>query len=776
MAHLDTNSKSEIEQNQRLLNSHAIVSVTDKHGNITYINDQFCEITGYKKDEIIGRNHRQMKSDQHSSEFYSDLWQTISSGQIWSGKICNYKKNGEYYWVETTIAPFLNYEGIPYKYVSYRTDITEVKKQEQLHRDLLNTLAEGLHGLDQNGICTFVNPAAEKMLGYNEEELIGQCLHDLIHYEREDGSLLLKSDCNVFKALQDEQECRQRKDWFIRKDGSKFPIELTIVPRYDHGHFVGALLSYHDITNRKIADDKLRQNEERLSVAIEGANDGIWDWNITNDEMQFSQLYAEMLGYDQQELLPHVNTWIKSVHPDDLKRAQANLQNYLNGKIKKYEIELRMKCKDGSWKWILCRGKAIYNDFEKKPTRMTGIHTDISGHKDMEQKLQQAKEYAEKANQAKSEFLSSMSHELRTPLNAIMGFSQLLLADHQRPLVDCQENSVNHILDGGKHLLSLINEVLELSAIESGKLKLDIKSISLNRVVDDAISLTFTLAEQKNIEIKTLTDAEIFVHADKTKLLQILLNLISNGIKYNRDGGSVSINWFMTKSNLVQVNIIDTGIGISDADQQQLFSAFNRLGQETSDIEGTGVGLVVTKGLVELMDGHIGFESKAEEGSTFWFELPISLQTTMDINSGDSSLSHIDADSFNFETTAMKHVLYVEDNQVDTEVMQTYLNMFEHVQLHIAETAELGLEMMAHHSFDLILMDINLPKIDGITLSKRVKLNKGFQHLPIIAITANAMHQDVDKTDNVFDAYITKPIAFSILTDELNKHLEIKTS
>jgi two-component system sensor histidine kinase/response regulator len=772
MAHQNIDSIGELEQNQRLLNNHAIVSMADKHGNITYVNDKFCDITGYKKNEIIGRNHRQLKSDQHSDEFYRELWQTISTGQTWSGKICNCKKNGEYYWVQTTIAPFLDSEGVPYKYVSYRTDITEVKKQEQIHRDLLNSMAEGIHGLDKNGICTFVNPAAARMLGYEEEELIGQRLHDLIHYKGEDGSLLLESDCNVFKTIKDQRNRRQCDDWFIRKDGSGFPIELTIAPRYEHGHFVGALLSYHDITSRKIAEDKLKQSEERLSVAIEGANDGIWDWNITSGEVQFSQLYAEMLGYKQQELIPHVNTWIESVHPDDLGRVQTNLQNYLNGKTQKYEIEFRLKCKDGSWKWILSRGKTIFKNFDIEPTRMTGIHTDISSRKEMEQELQQAKEYAEKANKAKSEFLSAMSHELRTPLNAIMGFSQLLLSEPKNPLIDSQKNSVNHILNGGKHLLSLINEVLELSAIESGKLELSMESISINQTVDDVISLARTLAKQQNIEIQSLTNTEIFVHADKTKLTQVLLNLISNAIKYNRDGGSVSIDWFVTKSNRVQINITDTGIGISFANQQQLFSAFNRLGQELSDIEGCGIGLVVTKGLVELMGGFIGFESQAGKGSTFWFELPIYIQKNVEIHYDDLSLTQsVETGFFNFGTKEMRHILYVEDNQANSEFMQTYFERIENVHLHIAETAELGLKKLATHGFDLILMDINLPGVDGITLTKKMKAQQDSQHLPIIAITANAMPQDIEKNNEVFDAYITKPIDLSILTDALQKHL-----
>jgi signal transduction histidine kinase len=380
---------------------------------------------------------------------------------------------------------------------------------------------------------------------------------------------------------------------------------------------------------------------------------------------------------------------------------------------------------------------------------------------------------ADRANHAKSEFLSSMSHELRTPLNAILGFTQLLENDTDSPLNDEQKTNMRYIADGGKHLLSLINQVLELSAIEAGKSELSIEAIHLRHSIDNAIQLVSTIAEEADITLQVVVGPDLYINADITKLQQIILNLLSNAIKYNKKGGAVSIEWDVTDNDFIRVKISDTGIGIAEQNQHKVFDAFNRLGQETSNIEGAGIGLVVTKNLLELMGGSISFDSKENEGTTFWFELPLTKTNIEDNHTViETDIPNLFAHQKEPNLTGTKNILYVEDNPANQNLMQAYFDKWPaKVTLRTAETAESALKFLAEKQFDLILMDIHLPGQSGKELTQRLRNHDELKHLPIIAITAAAMKNDLSLMNDLFDVYITKPVDFVYLTEVLQKYL-----
>jgi PAS domain S-box-containing protein len=885
---------------QDALNAHVVVSVSDIEGNFTYVNDKFCQISGYEREELLGQNHRILKSGQHSPAFYKEIWQTISSGEIWTGEVCNCKKNGDYYWLKSTVIPYLDDQGVPYKYVAYRTDVTTIKVQEQTQLDLLNTMGEGVFGLDIDGNCTFINRSALTMLGYEPEEIIGQYLHKKIHCYTEDGSPTIESKCIIFQALH-EQIAHSRDSWFQNKNGLGFNVSLIVTPRYEHAKFSGVLVCFHDISqrkkieselkisaerfrlsqiaadignwdwdiktgelfwsdriaplfgyeeggletsydnflkvihpddktmvqeaiqsaieheesyeiehrviwpdgsvhwllelgsvyrdvegnaekmlgtvmnihNRKVSELKLKHSQERLSIAIEGAGDGVWDWDLTTNVVHFSELYAKMLGYTVEEMSPELGTWIHSVHPEDWPRVQTTLQYYLENRLSRYETEFRLRCKDGSWKWVLSRGKVVSFDAENNPIRMTGIQTDIDMRKRMESELIKAKLAAEAASIAKSEFLSSISHELRTPLNAVIGFSQVLEEDTSSPLTEDQRDSLKHISKGGYHLLALIDDVLELAKIETSSVSVVEERVVFSQVMEECLPILHNLAIDKNVEIMVKDDSHAILNADYTRVKQVVINLCSNAIKYNERRGRVNIDCVKTDDGLIRINITDTGKGIATDKQEKLFTAFDRLGQENSGIQGTGVGLIITKKLIATMKGEIGFKSVEGLGSTFWFALPIyedNANQLAEIFTGSSSLRHTVHCGENDEVLTKK-ILYIEDNLANTKLMQAFFAREPQLHLQVEESAEEGIEYVAKQHPDLVLMDINLPGMSGNDAAEHLKNDKAYSEIPIIALSAVAMKHDIKKFEGLFDAYITKPVNFTVLMEEINRQL-----
>ena len=383
--------------------------------------------------------------------------------------------------------------------------------------------------------------------------------------------------------------------------------------------------------------------------------------------------------------------------------------------------------------------------------------------------LSVAKAAADEANRAKSAFLSSMSHELRTPLNAILGFAQLLASQGPLPK-DKQQEFVGFIIKAGNHLLVLINEILDLAKIESGTLALSLEPVALAEVMHECEKMVVPIAAGRGITLAFSVDGDLHVVADRTRLRQVLLNLLSNAIKYNREKGRVSVEAALQEGR-VRIAVEDTGLGLSPEQIEQIFQPFNRLGQESGPEEGTGIGLVVTKRLVEMMNGEIGLSSQPGVGSVFW----LALQSCAAVREG----SALELEKHGMAGDAQAHpkshtILYVEDNPANLRLVQEIIGLRPDLQLLTAADAGLGIEIARAHQPDLILMDLNLPGISGRQALRILRLDPLTAHIPVIALTANAMPRDVEKgLAEGFVSYLTKPIDIGKFLASVDQALQL---
>jgi len=508
---------------------------------------------------------------------------------------------------------------------------------------------------------------------------------------------------------------------------------------------------------------------------------------IATDEKGIIQLFnigaERMLGYLAAEVVNKINP--SDIHdPQEVMARAEALSLELGTTITPGFEALAFKasrgiddtydltyiCKDGSRFPAIVSITALRDDYDEIIGYLL-IGADNSVRKQVEDELNKTKAAAEKANLAKSEFLSSMSHELRSPLNAILGFAQLMDSDSTPPTLP-QKQSIAQILKAGWYLLDLINEVLDLALIESGKLSLSNEPISLAELMLDCQTMIESQAQKHDIHMTYPSfDIPYFVYADWTRLKQVLINLLSNAIKYNRAGGSVVVDCDVKSQGRIRISVSDTGAGLTPEKIGQLFQSFNRLGQEDSTEEGTGIGLVVSKRLVELMDGEIGVESTVGQGSVFWIELQLSAEPH-DTNNDEAFAALIPASVENSQQ--MRTLLYVEDNPANLMLVEKLIARRSDMRLMSAGEAKLGIALARSHKPEVILMDINLPGgISGIKALKMLQDDPLTKHIPVIAISANAMPEDIRKgLEAGFFRYLTKPIKVDEFFEALDETLE----
>jgi signal transduction histidine kinase/CheY-like chemotaxis protein len=518
--------------------------------------------------------------------------------------------------------------------------------------------------------------------------------------------------------------------------------------------------------NLLLAQYQLMKKETDLKALVNSITDIILEvdakGNITNF---WSKSHSELFKLYIQGCFKSINDLLD---PETSKTARKKIFYVMKTKENAY-VDFNIESNSGL-KWFQASISPRLND----STRVVVSARDITLQKKMAKSLIAAKEEAEKASKAKSEFLSSMSHELRTPLNAILGFSQILELDPESPLTDSQQESVKEIIKAGNHLLELINEVLDLSKIESGKLSISIESVSVKCVMEEALSIIKPFADSHEIELITYpveTDDE-FVYVDNTRLKQILLNLLSNAIKYNKQHGKVTF-YHDRDEDKYRFHVIDTGIGLSKSDLDLIFKPFQRLNKLNNTIEGTGIGLTVAKQLAELMNGTICVESEKGFGSHFWVEFQALNVCALDTNENEASVETP------ISLSDEKHytVLYVEDNPANLRLVDRILSQITSIKMLSATSGELCVDLAVAHRPDLILLDINLPGIDGYEVFKRLKMYEETKDIPIVAISAHAMPKDVAKGIMIgFNDYITKPINVPKFTEKISNILLNKDS
>jgi len=490
-----------------------------------------------------------------------------------------------------------------------------------------------------------------------------------------------------------------------------------------------------------------------------------------------SEGIREVYRVSPEEVRNDASKLFAHLHPDDLAGHMASIQTSAQD-LSPWIQEYRLKFEGEPVHWFF--GQALPQKEADGSVLWHGFVNDITERKRLDQALQDknaelelAKVAAEKANLAKSEFLSSMSHELRTPLSAILGFAQLLESGSPPP-TDAQIIRLHQIIKAGWYLLELINEILDLALIESGKLLLSQEPVSLAEVMLECQAMIEPQAQQRGIQINLLPfDKTWFANADRTRMKQVLINLLSNAIKYNREQGTVEVKCTASAPGRIRISIRDSGVGLPPEKLAQLFQSFNRLGQENGTEEGTGIGLVVTKRLVELMGGTIGVESTVGVGSEFWIELIRDVMPQLAAGSTKPAGLALQAQRNTKGNTALRTLLYVEDNPANLMLVEQIIADHPHVRMLSARDGKQGIALARAHLPDVILMDINLPGISGIEALNILRKDPTTAHIPVVALSANAMLHDIEKgIEAGFFRYLTKPIKVNEFMDALDDALK----
>jgi PAS domain S-box-containing protein len=661
-------------------------------------------------------------------------------------------------------------------------------KTGALQRAILNSANFSSIATDEKGVIQIFNVGAERLLGYTAADVVDKITPADISDAQE---LIVRAkalslelgtpitpgfEALVFKASRGIEDIYELT--YIRKDGSSLPAVVSVTALRDaQDKIIGYLLIGTDNTARRQVeaervrlDQRLRDQRFYTRSLIESNIDALVTTDPAGIITDVNKQMEALTGCTRDEL---IGAPFKH-HFTDPERAEEGIKLVLSNK-QLTDYELTACARDGKETVVSCNATTFY-DRDRLLQGVFAAARDITERKRLDQVLQEknvelesAIAEAEQANRAKSDFLSNMSHELRSPLNAILGFAQLMETDAIPP-TSSQKASIDQILQAGWYLLELINEILDLAVIESGKVSLSLESISLADVMLECQAMIEPQAQSRGIHV-TFPKFEhpCFIKADGTRMKQVLINLLSNAIKYNQEGGKVVIECSdSTTPQRIRISVKDTGPGMTPEQLAQMFQPFNRLGQEAGAVQGTGIGLVVTRRLVELMGGTIGVTSSVGKGSVFFVELAVAVAPQLAVVNTDSA----EPAQVQFKTEPCT-VLYVEDNQANLQLVEKIIMRRPEIRLLSAKSGPLGIELARAEQPNVVLMDINLPGMNGIKAMQILHADAATAHIPVIAISANAIPRDVELgLEAGFFRYLTKPIRVNEFMDALDRALE----
>ncbi len=722
-------------------------------GTITSWNAGAERLYGYSADEAIGKSIEIIIPPDRQGEERQILDRVAAGETVVPYPTRRVRKDGSVVDVSLTVSPMRDDSGAIVGASAIARDVTALQSRESQLSAMIEAAPDAFIVVDDTGAIQFVNQQSEQLFGYSRAELVGAQIDMLVPdraRERHPGLRRAYSDDPTARPM------RGRNLFGKRKDGTEFSVDISLTP-LDTASGLLIAAAVRDATERKAA-------EAQFEALLEAAPDAI----IVADETGTIQIAnaraTAMFGYSQAEL---VGERVEMLIPNASRAKHPQLrEGYVHQPTVRpmgAGLQLWAQRKDGSSFPVDISLSPL-----KRPSGMlvTAAVRDITDRLRVEDALREAKESAELANQAKSEFLSRMSHELRTPLTAILGFTELL----QMSEVDAAQRDmfIERTHRAGQHLLSLINDVLDISRVESGRLSISIEPVDVRPVVREVLELVGPMAEAQNITITDEAEA-VTALADANRLRQVLVNVVSNAVKYNRPGGSVRVSCRVVEGDVL-IDVADTGIGISPDDLPRLFRPFERLSAKTGEVDGTGIGLALSRGLTELMGGSIWVNSEAGVGSVFTLRLPAA---------EDAAPGEL-ADSGEPEpagTRPVSTVLYIEDNPSNTVLVESALSLRPNVQLISAALGRAGLEMVRTHRPDLVLLDLHLPDTSGEDVLRELKADAATEAIPVVVVSADATKGRIAALRKAGARdYITKPLVIRDFLTTIDTILEGDTA